>query len=95
MSGGAGPACWRDGRSTARIVPFERDGFTEASFPMLYAEATTRRLDTVQIDIAHGSVFLDEEERLASYRRVLDDVERAALSPAASRDLMHRIAQQL
>ncbi|GGY05029.1 helix-turn-helix domain-containing protein [Streptomyces hiroshimensis] len=80
---------------TVRVVPFERDAFTGASFSMLYAEAAVRRLDTVQFDTVHGSVFVDEEDEVLGYRRVLDSVEDAALSQSESRDIIHHIAKQL
>ncbi|MEU3351971.1 helix-turn-helix transcriptional regulator [Streptomyces sp. NPDC037389] len=80
---------------TVRVIPFERDGFVAGSFPMLYAEAPVRRLDTVQIDRVHGSTFVDDERQLANYRRVLGVVGRAALSPSGSRDFIRRIAQQM
>ncbi|MBT2384085.1 helix-turn-helix transcriptional regulator [Streptomyces sp. ISL-11] len=81
--------------ATVRVVPFEQDGFTGASFSMLYAEAVVRRLDTVQFDTVHGSIFVDDEEKLAGHRGVLDRVEAAALPPSESRNLIRRIEQQL
>ncbi|MCD9143919.1 helix-turn-helix transcriptional regulator [Streptomyces albireticuli] len=82
-------------RLTVRVVPFEQDWFMGASFSMLYMEAALRRLDTVQIDKVNGSAFVDEEGQLDYHRRVLDAASGMALSGSRSRDLIHRIAQQL
>ncbi|GGP71337.1 helix-turn-helix domain-containing protein [Streptomyces abikoensis] len=80
---------------TVRVIPFERDGFTEASFPMLYAEGQVRQLDTAQFDTVHGSVFVHDEKDLVGYRAVLDAVKRASLPSAESRDFILRIARDL
>ncbi|MFF0028240.1 Scr1 family TA system antitoxin-like transcriptional regulator [Streptomyces avermitilis] len=52
------------------------------------------QLDTVLLDSAHGGVFLDAEAQLSRYRRVINDVERAALGVVESRDFVHRLAQR-
>ncbi|WP_249374828.1 DUF5753 domain-containing protein [Streptomyces sp. I05A-00742] len=80
---------------TLRVVPFDTDGFTEASFPMLYASGHVERLDTAQFDTIDGCSFVDADEQLGAYRKVLDAVGRVALSPAASRDLIRRVAREL
>ncbi|CAL9521099.1 hypothetical protein SUDANB70_03851 [Streptomyces sp. enrichment culture] len=48
----------------------------------------------MQLDTHHGCEFLDAEAQLTKYRSVLDRMESNALKPAASRDLIHRIAQE-
>ncbi|MFE0042541.1 helix-turn-helix domain-containing protein [Streptomyces albireticuli] len=80
---------------SVRVVPFERDGFTETSFSMLYAEGPVQRLDTVQFDAVNGSIFVYEEKDLSGYRAVLDAAAGASLSRAKSRDLIRRIAREL
>ncbi|MET8942290.1 Scr1 family TA system antitoxin-like transcriptional regulator [Streptomyces sp. NPDC004542] len=47
------------------------------------------------ITAPHGPVLLDAEAHLEKYRRLLDAVERLALAPQKSRDLIHSIAQNL
>ncbi len=59
------------------------------------AGAVPPQLDTVQLDTHHGCEFLDAEAQLKKYRAVVDHMEASALSPEASRDLIHRIAQEL
>ncbi|MFE5025458.1 helix-turn-helix domain-containing protein [Streptomyces sp. NPDC056656] len=78
-----------------RVVPFDVDGFTRIGNPMLLAGGPVPRLDTVLLDTAHGGTFMDAEAQLGRYRRVLDDVERAALGPVESRDFIHRLAQRV
>ncbi|BAC72183.1 DNA-binding protein [Streptomyces avermitilis] len=78
---------------TLRVVPFDLDGFTRIGNAMLIAGGPVEQLDTVLLDSAHGGTFLDAEAQLSRYRRVIDDVERAALGVVESRDFVHRLAQ--
>ncbi|MGX5188428.1 helix-turn-helix domain-containing protein [Streptomyces avermitilis] len=78
---------------TLRVVPFDLDGFTRIGNAMLIAGGSVEQLDTVLLDSAHGGVFLDAEAQLSRYRRVINDVERAALGVVESRDFVHRLAQ--
>ncbi|ARZ69216.1 DNA-binding protein [Streptomyces albireticuli] len=80
---------------SVRVVPFERDGFTETSFSMLYAEGPVQQLDAVQFDAVHGSIFVYDEKALSRYRTVLDAAAGASLSRVESRDLIRRIAREL
>lgn len=76
------------------VIPFSAGGFTGADQSILYAEGTVPELDTVQLDSAHGSVFIDSPTPLANYRTMLDLIEQRALSPAKSRDLIRAIARE-
>ncbi|MFG3259155.1 helix-turn-helix domain-containing protein [Streptomyces sp. NPDC048172] len=78
-----------------RIVPFSADGFTHMGNPLLYAEGPVRRLDTVLVDSAHGGSLIDAEAQLGRYRRVLAEVEAAALNPVESRELVHALSREL
>ncbi|MEH6376293.1 helix-turn-helix transcriptional regulator [Streptomyces sp. KLMMK] len=80
---------------TIRIVPFSAEGFAGMGYSMLYATGPVPRLDTVQIDHVHGSIFLDAEEQLAHYRDRWRTVERSALRPGETRDRIHHIAREL
>ena len=60
-----------------------------------YAFGPVPQLDTVELDTAHGCEFLDAEAQLEKYRSVLDRMEGSALKPDVSRDLIHRIAQEI
>ncbi|MET8027886.1 helix-turn-helix domain-containing protein [Streptomyces avermitilis] len=79
---------------TLRVVPFDLDGFTRIGNAMLIAGGPVEQLDTVLLDSAHGGAFLDAEAQLSRYRRVINDVERAALGVVESRDFVHRLAQR-
>ncbi len=62
---------------------------------MLYAGGAVPELDTVQLDAAHGSIFVDAAPQMQKYRALYEKIEGAALSAAASRDFIHRIAQDM
>jgi len=49
----------------------------------------------VQLDTAHGSELICAVGQLEKYRLVLDRMEKVSLEPAASRELIHHIAQDL
>ncbi|MCC3766641.1 helix-turn-helix transcriptional regulator [Streptomyces sp. UNOC14_S4] len=80
---------------TLRAIPFEAEGFAGSGQPIFYAHGPVPQLDTVQLDSVDGSVFIDAELRLTNYRRMLDRTENEALTPAATRDLIHSIVKQL
>ncbi len=80
---------------TVRVIPFTADDFAGAGHSMLFVRGPVPQLDTVQLDAAHGSTFLDAEPQLKRYRTRLDRVGRSALAPATSRELIHRIAQEM
>ncbi|MEU1375748.1 helix-turn-helix transcriptional regulator [Streptomyces triculaminicus] len=80
---------------TILALPFTAGGFAGAGQPMLYANGTVAGLDTVQLDSFHGSIFVDAETQLRSYRRLLDTMEDACLSPTDSRDLILSIRKEL
>ncbi|MFB7075329.1 MULTISPECIES: helix-turn-helix domain-containing protein [unclassified Streptomyces] len=84
----------RDGIGV-RIIPNGVDGFPGAGHALLYADGAMPQLDTVQLDSAHGPEFTGAEAQLTKYRAHLEWMDRAALSPAASRDLIHSVAREL
>lgn len=80
---------------TLRVMPFETDDFAGAGHSMLYIVGPVPKLDTVQLDTAHNSVFLDAEPRLKQYRSRFTRVQETSLSPGASRNFINRILQEL
>lgn len=80
---------------TVRVVPFEVDGFAGSGYSMLYLEGCVPQLDTVQLDTAHGSIFLDAEAHLDSYRALFSKVGKAALPQAESRDLIRKVMRDI
>ncbi|MEU3256130.1 Scr1 family TA system antitoxin-like transcriptional regulator [Streptomyces sp. NPDC006997] len=80
---------------TLRVLPFEVGAFPGSGQSINYLCGPVPELDTVQLDQFHGPVLLDAEAHLEKYRRLLDVVEAAALSPEKSRKLIHTIAESL
>ncbi|MFD4631844.1 helix-turn-helix domain-containing protein [Streptomyces sp. NPDC058284] len=80
---------------TIRVIPFGDAAFPGTGQSVDYLAGAVPQLDTVQLDTHHGCEFLDAEAQLAKYRTVLDRLEHGALTPRASRDLIHNLAQQL
>ncbi|MBT2459658.1 helix-turn-helix transcriptional regulator [Streptomyces sp. ISL-86] len=80
---------------TVRVLPVEAGAFPGAGHAMLYAEGAVRRLDTVQLDSAHGPEFTHTEPQLTKYQSHLDWMNKHSLSADASRDFIHAIACQL
>ncbi|MFJ8507708.1 Scr1 family TA system antitoxin-like transcriptional regulator [Streptomyces avermitilis] len=78
---------------TVRVVPFDRDGFTSSS-PILLLDGPVPQLDTVLRDAPHGGAFLDAEAQLATYRRWIVEVQKAAFGVVESRDFIHDLARQ-
>lgn len=80
---------------SVRVIPFSAGSFHGAGQSVLYAEGVVPQLDTVQLDTAHGAHLADAPTPLANYRSLLDLMERSALQPSQSRDLIREIAQEL
>jgi len=80
---------------TVRVVPFAVEDFAGGGYSMLYAAGPVPQLDTVQLDIPHGGIFIDAEPQLRKYQRLYSRIESSARAEAESRDLIHRIAQDL
>ncbi|HWM39170.1 MAG TPA: helix-turn-helix transcriptional regulator [Streptomyces sp.] len=80
---------------TMRVIPFEADGFAGSGQAVLYASGSVEQLDTVQLDSAHGAIFLDAQAQLSAYRDLLAAMERRSLGVGRSRDLVREIAREL
>lgn len=80
---------------TIRVIPFAAGSFPGANTSATYAAGAVPKLDTVQIDTAHGSLFLDAESHLENYRSILGYAKKTSLSPKDSRDFVRNIANQL
>ncbi|MFF4020380.1 helix-turn-helix domain-containing protein [Streptomyces sp. NPDC001843] len=78
-----------------RVIPSNVGDFPGAGHALLYADGIVPQLDTVQLDSAHGPEFTGAEAQLTKYRAHLDWMDDAALSPAASRDLVRTVAREL
>ncbi|WKU42645.1 helix-turn-helix transcriptional regulator [Streptomyces sp. VNUA116] len=78
-----------------RVIPFSHGSFPGANSSCTYATGPVPQLDTVQIDTAHGSLFLDAEPHLENYRSILRYAKKTSLSPKDSRDFIRSVANQL
>lgn len=81
---------------TLQVIPFSAGGFPLLGDPsVLYAEAPNQHLDTVQLDSPTGALFVDSPTQLANFRTRLDMVEKVALTPTKSRDLIRTVVREL
>ncbi|WP_250302445.1 Scr1 family TA system antitoxin-like transcriptional regulator [Streptomyces sp. A 4/2] len=76
-------------------MPFDLDGFAGIGYPMLFAGGPVPQLDTVLVETAHGSAFLDAEAQLQRYRGFLARLEDAALGVVESRALIYQLMRQI
>jgi hypothetical protein len=61
----------------------------------LYAQGEVSQLDTVHLDRTIGAEYLHSEALLNMLRLELNQMQRMALSPEGTRDLINSIAHQL
>ncbi|MEV0904006.1 helix-turn-helix domain-containing protein [Streptomyces hokutonensis] len=80
---------------TLRVIPFDLDGFASAASTMTYVGGPVSRLDTVVRDAPHGSVLINSEAQLNTYRTAFRKVEAASLESERSRDFIRELAQDL
>ncbi|KPI03720.1 helix-turn-helix domain protein [Actinobacteria bacterium OK074] len=80
---------------TVLVIPFGASRFPGAGNGIVQFDGEIPKLDTVQLDTDHGSVFIDSEAQLAKYRTILDHMESCALSPSESRDLILRTMHEM
>ncbi|MEU1041988.1 helix-turn-helix transcriptional regulator [Streptomyces sp. NPDC005907] len=80
---------------TVRVIPFDAGAFPGSGQSIYYSMGPVPQLDTVNLDQSHGPAFLDSEAQLDKYRVLLDRMEATALSPAQSRDFIHKVVQDL
>jgi transcriptional regulator with XRE-family HTH domain len=80
---------------SVRAIPFSAGAFPGSGQSFLYAHGEVPSLDTVQLDRTSVAEFLHLDAQLRKFKLQLDQMERIALSEAATRDLIHSIAQQL
>jgi transcriptional regulator with XRE-family HTH domain len=80
---------------TLRVIHFDCDGFAGANSSMLHAGGPVPQLDTVLQDSPQGSAFVHAQAQVGRLSSLFHKVEHASLDPVASRDLIHRIMQEL
>jgi transcriptional regulator with XRE-family HTH domain len=77
------------------VIPFAAGGFPNAGSSTHYLCGPVVQLDTVQMETATGSAFVDAEIPLANYRAVLDRTQERALGLRESMDFIRKIAQDI
>jgi transcriptional regulator with XRE-family HTH domain len=80
---------------TVRVIPFDLDGFSRAGNAMTYVGGAVPKLDTVVRDAPHGTVFIDSEAQLGTFRTLFRKVEAVSLEPERSRDFISRLTKEL
>ncbi|WP_275463388.1 helix-turn-helix domain-containing protein [Streptomyces noursei] len=78
---------------TVRVIPFSAR-VSSSVHSTMFAGAKIPALDTVQLDSAFDSGFLDSEAQLSRYRALLDSVDSMSLNASDSRKYIQRIAQE-
>lgn len=76
------------------VIPFEAGTFPGAGHGIVQFGGSVPKLDTIQLDTDHGSVFIDSEAQVTKYHAVLDRMEACALKPSQSRDLIRAIMRE-
>ncbi|AEM88166.1 helix-turn-helix domain protein [Streptomyces violaceusniger Tu 4113] len=80
---------------TILVIPFGGGTFPGTGQSFDYVVGPVPQLDTVQLDSAQGTQFMDAEAELAKYRAVLERMEMTALKPRESRDFIHGILRTM
>jgi hypothetical protein len=80
---------------TIQAIPFSAGAFPGSGQSILYALGQVPQLDAVQLDRTTAGEFLHSEVDLYKYRQQLDEMQRIALPPKETLDLMHTISRQL
>lgn len=80
---------------TIQAIPFAAGAFPGSGQSILYAQGPVPRLDTVLADRVTAGEFLHTEAHTRKFRLQLDEMQRIALPPAKTLDLMHAIASDL
>ncbi|MDX3227184.1 helix-turn-helix transcriptional regulator [Streptomyces sp. ME19-01-6] len=80
---------------TIRVIPFGGGTFPGTGQGFDYVLGAVPQLDTVQLDSAQGTQFMDAEAELVKYRAVLERMEATALTSAESRDFIHSIVRSM
>ncbi|QKW06217.1 helix-turn-helix domain-containing protein [Streptomyces sp. NA04227] len=80
---------------TIQAIPFSAGVFPGSGQAILYALGPVPQLDTVHLDRTTAGEFLYSGTQLRKYRIQLDEMQRIALKPAETLDLMHSISRSL
>ncbi|WBP87474.1 helix-turn-helix domain-containing protein [Kitasatospora cathayae] len=78
-----------------RVVPFDVDTFPGTGENLTYVEGPVPELDTVQMDVAPGTLFFDSPANLAKYRTIFSSLDATALSEEQSCDFIRSIMKEM
>ncbi|MFI2072558.1 MULTISPECIES: helix-turn-helix domain-containing protein [Streptomyces] len=78
---------------TVVVIPFDGTSFPISGHGVDYFHGPVPQLDTVALDITHGCALVDTQAHLERYHLTLDRMEKVALPPGPSRELIHSIAR--
>ncbi|GGZ89284.1 helix-turn-helix domain-containing protein [Streptomyces bluensis] len=79
---------------TVRVIPFSAGGFPLPGLTVEYASGPVPQLDTVQMDTANSTEFLDAHTQLSNYRVLLERITKAALPLKESREFIRSVAER-
>jgi transcriptional regulator with XRE-family HTH domain len=79
---------------TVRVIPLGGSGFPVAGVSVTYFCAAVQQLDTVQLDTAQGSVFVDAPGQLARHRALLDRVLKVTLPAKETRNFVRNTIRE-
>ncbi|MER6087035.1 helix-turn-helix domain-containing protein [Streptomyces bluensis] len=79
---------------TVRVIPFSAGGLPLPGLTVMYASGYVPQLDTVQVDSATSSEFLDAHAQLSNYRVLMERITRAALPVKESREFIRSVAER-
>ncbi|MGW2325273.1 helix-turn-helix domain-containing protein [Streptomyces sp. NPDC001700] len=80
---------------TVQVIPFRNGTFAGSGQSINYFSGPVPQLDTVLLEQAHGSLFLDAEAQLEKYRLVIGKMEAIALAQDESRDFIYGLIREL
>jgi len=68
-------------------------GFPVPGLTVTYASGMVPQLDTVQLDTANSTEFLDAQTQLSNYRALMERITKAALPVKESREFIRTLAE--
>ncbi|NSC24876.1 helix-turn-helix domain-containing protein [Streptomyces albus subsp. chlorinus] len=81
---------------TVQIMPFSAGGHAAAGGPVTLLRLPESELsDVVYVEQLDSACYLEDETDIEAYRRVTDRLVTRSLSPADTRGMLHRIAEEL
>ncbi len=80
---------------SVRIVPFAVDTFPGAGENLTFASGPVPELDTVEVDVSQGALFLESPADLANHRSIFSRLDTTALGEKESREFIRSIMKEV